>query len=100
MKFVALMKKNIIAGVLLVAMAACHSSAVKETPAPVTQAIDSVKTYDVALLDNQKDPVCGMPSGAGMEDTIHVGGKVIGFCSKECKAAYLKAPKNYPVAYK
>jgi len=42
-----------------------------------------------------------MPSGSGMEDTLHLkNGKVIGFCSKECKEAYLKDPKQYPITYK
>jgi YHS domain-containing protein len=98
------MKQLIIIGIVTLALAGCHSSAGKDNPVPATvtgaQAADSVKTYDVALLDNKKDPVCGMPSGAGMEDTLHVNGKVIGFCSKECKAAFLKDPKSYPILYK
>jgi YHS domain-containing protein len=94
------MNKIIITGILLLALAGCHSSA--PAPAAVTgaSASDSVKTYDAAILDNKKDPVCGMPSGAGMEDTLHINGKVVGFCSKECKAAFLKNPKSYPVVYK
>jgi YHS domain-containing protein len=98
------MNKSIITGIIVLALAACHTPAGKGSPVSpaVTgaQAADSVKTYDVAILDNKKDPVCGMPSGAGMEDTLHIGGKVIGFCSKECRDAYLKSPKSYPVVYK
>jgi putative intracellular protease/amidase/YHS domain-containing protein len=51
-------------------------------------------------FDNKKDPVCGMPSEAGMEDTLHLNGKVVGFCSKECKDLYLKDPKQYTIEYK
>ena len=31
------------------------------------------------------DTSCGMPLTAGIADTLHVSGKVYGFCSKECK---------------
>lgn len=51
------------------------------------------KTYDVKILDNKKDPTCGMPVSAGVSDTAHYQNKVIGFCSTECKAEFLKNPK-------
>ena len=52
----------------------------------------SEKTYDVKILDNKKDPTCGMPVTAGVSDTAHYKNKVIGFCSGECKAEFLKNP--------
>jgi YHS domain-containing protein len=57
-------------------------------------AIDSmaVKTFDVSLVDNKKDPTCGMPVNAGISDTAHYDNHVIGFCSSECKADFLKNP--------
>lgn len=55
---------------------------------------DTIK-YTVAMVDNAKDPSCGMPIGAGVEDTAHYNNKVIGFCSKECKDDFMKdAAKN------
>ncbi|MDR3716831.1 MAG: YHS domain-containing protein [Puia sp.] len=39
-----------------------------------------------------KDPSCGMPLTAGLEDTLRYKGKLYGFCSKECKEAFLKDP--------
>ena len=48
--------------------------------------------YSVAMVDNKKDPSCGMPVTAGIGDTVHYEGKVIGFCSKECKDDFLKDP--------
>lgn len=59
-----------------------------------TIATDSAteKTYDVALVDNKKDPTCGMPTTAGISDTTHYKNKVLGFCSTECKAEFLKNP--------
>lgn len=49
--------------------------------------------YEIAYLDNKKDPTCGMPVTAGVSDTAHYETKVIGFCSTECKNEFLKNPK-------
>src|SRR6516165_6643679 len=58
-----------------------------------TTALDSAKKkFTVAMVDNKKDPNCGMPVTAGIEDTVHYKGKVYGFCSDECKQAFLKNP--------
>jgi len=48
--------------------------------------------YTAAMVDNKKDPNCGMPVTAGIEDTVHYKDKVYGFCSEECKDAFLKNP--------
>jgi YHS domain-containing protein len=53
----------------------------------------AVISYDIALIDNKKDPTCGMPTSAGVSDTAHYDGKVLGFCAKECKDEFLKNPK-------
>ena len=82
--------------------AACGSP---KTETPTTEAaaidtaaalaIDSLATtsYDVSLVNNKKDPTCGMPVTAGISDTTHYDKHVIGFCSKECKDDFLKNPK-------
>ena len=44
------------------------------------------------IVDNRKDPSCGMPVTAGIGDTAHYKDKLIGFCSKECKEAFQKSP--------
>ena len=59
---------------------------------------DSVTHYDIALVDNKKDPSCGMPLTAGIGDTAHYKNKVYGFCSKECKAEFAKNPEAGIVA--
>lgn len=46
------------------------------------------------MVDNKKDPSCGMPVAAGIEDTIHYKNKVLGFCSKECRDDFLKDPEK------
>ena len=60
-----------------------------------TMAIDTMatKTYEVSLVNNKKDPTCGMPVTAGISDTAHYEKYVLGFCSKECKEEFLKNPK-------
>ena len=57
----------------------------------VTQ--DSVISYDISLVDNKKDPTCGMPVTAGISDTAHYDNKVLGFCAAGCKEEFLKNPK-------
>ncbi len=58
--------------------------------------VDSVATtptevkYSASIVDNKKDPSCGMPITAGISDTMHYNNKVIGFCSQECKADFAK----------
>ena len=54
---------------------------------------DSLISYDVKLVDNKKDPTCGMPVTAGISDTLHYETKVLGFCSEGCKEEFLKNPK-------
>jgi len=51
------------------------------------------KTYAVSLVNNKKDPSCGMPVTAGISDTTHYENLVLGFCSTECKNEFLKNPK-------
>jgi YHS domain-containing protein len=54
---------------------------------------DSVTSYDISIVDNKKDPTCGMPVTAGISDTAHYNNKVLGFCSAGCKEEFLKNPK-------
>jgi YHS domain-containing protein len=54
---------------------------------------DSVISYDISLVNNKKDPTCGMPVTAGISDTAHYENKVLGFCSAGCKEEFLKNPK-------
>ena len=71
------------------------------TVAPASTAImpaDSTKSFDQSLVDNKKDPACGMPVTAGISDTLHYKNKVLGFCSTECKDSFVKdADKMFAV---
>lgn len=91
------MRTNLaIATLVVLCFTACDSSKPKETtPAPAATAImpvDSTKSYDIALVNNKKDPACGMPVTAGIADTAHYKGKVLGFCGTGCKDEFLKNP--------
>jgi YHS domain-containing protein len=93
--------KKIIAAMLIsssVLFVACGnptSDATVNDTAAATMAMDtmSTKTYEVSLVNNKKDPTCGMPVTAGISDTAHYEKYVLGFCSKECKDEFLKNPK-------
>jgi YHS domain-containing protein len=62
------------------------------TSIPVRVADSTKPKFKAAMVDNKKDPSCGMPVTAGIEDTVHYDGKIYGFCSEECKNAFLKNP--------
>jgi YHS domain-containing protein len=70
---------------------ATATSIIDSTANAVTQ--DSVISYDISLVDNKKDPTCGMPVTAGISDTAHYDNKVLGFCAAGCKEEFLKNPK-------
>jgi YHS domain-containing protein len=76
---------------------ACGNNSATATTTMDTTAIaaseDSVISYDISLVDNKKDPTCGMPVTAGISDTAHYDNKVLGFCSSGSKEAFLKNPK-------
>jgi len=84
----------------LLALAACHQNpkseentdAVVSADSMVIKSDSSKPKFTVAMVDNKKDPNCGMPVTAGIADTVHYKGKVFGFCSDECRDAFLKNP--------
>ncbi len=72
---------------------ACHDAPKADlTSAAVPKADTIKKKFTKEMVDNKKDPSCGMPVSAGIEDTVHYNGKVYGFCSDECKQIFLKNP--------
>lgn len=52
-------------------------------------------TINPGLLVNKKDPICEMPISAGVTDTVTYKGNILGFCSPECKAEFMKKPEDY-----
>jgi YHS domain-containing protein len=72
---------------------ACSQKPKTEMTSVAVKATDPLKAkYTRDMVDNKKDPSCGMPLTAGIEDTVHYNGKVYGFCSDECKQIFLKNP--------
>jgi YHS domain-containing protein len=80
---------------------ACHQNPKSEesdasgaaaTDTLVVKSVNAKPKFTAAMVDNKKDPNCGMPVTAGIADTIHFKGKVYGFCSDECRDAFLKNP--------
>ena len=89
----------LIAGCLTVT--ACQSGTTKtEKTATDTMAMqkETAHAFEHLLVDNKKDPSCGMPVTAGIADTAHYKDKVLGFCSKECKDDFLKNPEAHLAA--
>jgi YHS domain-containing protein len=64
-----------------------------DTSSAIKQDTSTEKNYDIALVNNKKDPSCGMPVTAGISDTAHYKNYVLGFCSTECKNEFLKNPE-------
>jgi YHS domain-containing protein len=63
-----------------------------DTAAKVANMEADTTSFLVSMVDNKKDPICGMPVTAGISDTAHYKDIVIGFCSSECKDEFTKAP--------
>lgn len=96
------MKSIVSIGILstFLLLAACENDQNKPTQIKVDETTignskDSIpsKTFAVSDVNNKKDPTCGMPVTAGINDTAHYDGHVLGFCSTECKNEFLKNPK-------
>ena len=88
-------KTNIFAIVfIMIALVACNHSPKTETPyvSPAIKAKDSTHKFKLADVDNKLDPSCMMPLTAGIGDTLHYKGLVLGFCSAECKKDFFKDP--------
>ena len=57
--------------------------------------IEKENKYTTEMVVNKKDFVCGMPTTAGISDTAHYKENAYGFCSSECKSAFLQDPTTY-----
>lgn len=82
--------------VVTVAMVSCNSTeAPKQEVADTTAQTNmeaAAASFPVSMVNNKKDPTCGMPVTAGISDTAHYKDKVIGFCSSGCKDEFKLAP--------
>ena len=83
--------------VVTIVLASCNNA-----EAPKQEVVDTkvgtsmapaATTFTVSMVNNKKDPTCGMPVTAGISDTAHYKDKVIGFCSSGCKDEFKLAPE-------
>ncbi|MET6996480.1 hypothetical protein [Chitinophaga defluvii] len=102
---------NRLLGIMMVAMVvlACNSQSNNSNHGEQQQAAmdtagmmtsEAEITYDTALVANKKDPVCRMPVRMGVHDTAHYKNEVLGFCSQECKTAFVAKPADYKLEMK
>jgi len=90
------MRKLLHTATLLI-LAACLSCSSGETSmskanATATKAAENLKNLK---FDYPKDPKCGTPLSDGVGDSTEYKGKLYGFCSKECKNAFLQNPESF-----
>jgi len=52
--------------------------------------IPPTKPFEGIIFASKRDTICGMPLSAGVADTMHVNGKIYGFCATECKEEFAK----------
>ena len=92
------MKKNIglICVISTFLISACGNEAVVKKEETVKMEAATEKTYPTSLVNNKKDPSCGMPVTAGIKDTAHYEKYILGFCSEECKKATLDSLQKNP----
>jgi YHS domain-containing protein len=93
MKNISILFSFLIIAVLIIS---CSNEQSKKNPEPDVALVTNADTIKInaAMVDNKRDPSCGMPVSAGIGDTAHYKGKVLGFCSKECKDEFLKDPEK------
>jgi YHS domain-containing protein len=85
---------------LMIALAACGGNTSHETKDVSMVAAPEEVQYDTTLVANRRDPVCRMPIRAGIYDTAHYQGAVLGFCSSACKDSFLLKPAAYTLVMK
>jgi YHS domain-containing protein len=83
--------------VLSIVIASCNNTEAPKQEVTDTTAQTNMEaaatSFPVSMVNNKKDPTCGMPVTAGISDTAHYKEKVIGFCSSGCKDEFKLAPE-------
>lgn len=94
------MRHLILTLIILCLLQSCKQKTQVDSVSEKSMVIDSSNLleknpYKDFVFDAKKDLVCGMPTSAGISDTLHYSDKVYGFCSKECKDEFVKNPAAY-----
>jgi YHS domain-containing protein len=98
------MKKGLILGSLTVLLFACNAGADQQKGAdvsvPMPQSAAPAKDSSMPTptdadkfagvqFASQRDTICNMSIKSGVEDTLHLGDKIYGFCSTGCKEEFV-----------
>jgi len=82
--------------VATVVIASCNNTEAPKQEVTDTTAQKNMEaaaaSFPVSMVNNKKDPTCGMLVTYGISDTAHYKDKVIGFCSSGCKDEFKLAP--------
>ncbi|MFN5422280.1 MAG: YHS domain-containing protein [bacterium] len=89
------MKKIILIFTTTFFLMACTNNQDQVSSPENTGTMETEHKYTPEMVVNKKDFVCGMPTTAGISDTVHYKENAYGFCSSECKAAFLQDPDTY-----
>ncbi|MBL0103428.1 MAG: hypothetical protein IPP51_06505 [Bacteroidetes bacterium] len=93
------MYRNLFYCILLAGACSCASPNDKPQSIPVPDKVkmasqsEGIKLAD-GILASPNDTICGMAVHNEPADTLHVGDKVYGFCSTECKTAFIAELKK------
>lgn len=93
----AILKRTVLLLSAAVVFFSCHQQADQGAAyksRAYTKSDTSKAKFTRNMVDNLRDPSCGMPLTAVVEDTLHYDGKVYGFCSDECRDDFKKNPKE------
>jgi YHS domain-containing protein len=89
------LKNSLLIGALFAVVACSSEPTSNSTQQTATEMENNAPAFKPEQVNNKKDPVCGMPVKAGISDTAHYQDKVFGFCSAECKKAFVDSSNIY-----
>ncbi len=72
-----------------------QASNAETAPVPAHSHAEPQKPALEVVLDEKKDPVCGMPVAHLVKDTTLYAQKIYGFCSDECRKMFIDNPTAY-----
>lgn len=78
---------------------ACQGNTPQNTQKQVTTApVSATESTDTQNWATDIDVVCKMSVDQTVEDTVHYGGQIYGFCSSSCKEKFQESPTQYMVS--
>lgn len=92
--------KNIYSSILVIVVSgilSCNSDQAnaEENPEMHKEHPGKLYVYDPDLFVSSTDSICNMSIIKGAADTLHINGKIYGFCSSGCKDAFLEEKNTH-----